>query len=244
MNFIDLGGLIIRYGVVAVYGILFAVIFAESGLFFGFFLPGDSLLLTAGLLAYKGVALPGGEELKLSLLVLMPLLFVAAVLGDNVGYWFGKKVGPPLFKRPQSLLFRPKNLLAAKAFFDKHGGKTITLARFMPFIRTFVPIVAGAADMRWRRFMFFNLFGGLLWAIGVTYAGYSLGRLVPPQILDRYFLLIIVVVIIASMMPALIHLWRAERHEIFAFIKTRILRMPAAEKHALGAKEDDQAPQT
>jgi membrane-associated protein len=230
MNFMDLGELITKYGVMAVYGILFAVIFAESGLFFGFFLPGDSLLLTAGLLAYKGVELPGSEELKLNLLVLMPLLFAAAVLGDNVGYWFGKKVGPPLFKRPQSLLFRPKNLLAAKAFFDKHGGKTITLARFMPFIRTFVPIVAGAVDMKWRRFMFFNLFGGLLWAIGVTYAGYSLGRLVPPYILDRYFIIIVVVVIIVSMMPALIHLWRQERHEIFAFIKARILRMSTAEK--------------
>jgi len=239
MNFIDLGELITKYGVIAVYGILFAVIFAESGLFFGFFLPGDSLLLTAGLLAYKGVEVVGGEELRLNLLVLMPLLFAAAVLGDNVGYWFGRKVGPPLFKRPQSLLFRPKNLLAAKAFFDKHGGKTVTLARFMPFIRTFVPIVAGAADMKWRRFMFFNLFGGLLWAVGVIYAGYSLGRLVPPHILDRYFLLIVVVVIIVSMMPALIHLWREERHEIFAFIKARILRMPAAEKHASKAKEDD-----
>jgi membrane-associated protein len=242
MNFIDLGELITKYGVVVVYGILVAVIFAESGLFFGFFLPGDSLLLTAGLLAYRGVELPGGEELKLNLLVLMPLLFAAGVLGDNVGYWFGRKVGPPLFKRPQSLLFRPKNLLAAKAFFDKHGGKTITLARFMPFIRTFVPIVAGAVDMKWRRFMFFNLFGGFLWAVGVTYAGYSLGRLVPPHILDRYFLIIIVVVIIVSMMPALIHLWREERHEIFTFIKTRILRIPTTEKRLLKAKDDDTAP--
>jgi len=241
MDFIDLGELIAKYGVMAVYGILFAIIFAESGLFFGFFLPGDSLLLTAGLLAYKGVELAGGEELKLNLSVLMPLLFVAAVLGDNVGYWFGRKVGPPLFKRPQSLLFRPKNLLAAKAFYDKHGGKTITLARFMPFIRTFVPIAAGAVDMEWRRFVFFNLFGGLLWAVGVTFAGYSLGRLVPPHILDRYFIIIVVVVIIVSMMPALIHLWKEERHEIFAFIKTRILRRPAAEKRASKAKEDDPA---
>ena len=240
MNFIDLGKLMAEYGVMAVYGILFAVIFAESGLFFGFFLPGDSLLLTAGLLAYKGVELPGGGQLRLSLLVLMPLLFAAAVLGDNVGYWFGRKVGPPLFRRPQSLLFRPKNLLAAKAFFERHGGKTVTLARFMPFIRTFVPIVAGAVDMKWRRFMFFNLFGGLLWAIGVTYAGYSLGRLVPPSILDRYFIVIIVVVIIVSAMPALIHLWREERHEIFGFIKTRILRMPTAETRA--SKPKDQAP--
>jgi len=240
MNWIDLGALIRDYGATVVYVILFAIIFAESGLFFGFFFPGDSLLLTAGLFAYKGVELAGGGELKLSLWVLMPLLFVAAVLGDNVGYWFGRKVGPPLFKRPQSLLFRPKNLLAAKAFYDKHGGKTITLARFMPFIRTFVPIVAGAVSMEWRRFTFFNLFGGLIWAAGVIMAGYTLGRLVPPNVLDRYFLVIIIVVIIVSLLPAIIHLWRAERHEIFALIKTRILRRPAVEKHASEeANKDD-----
>jgi len=240
MNWIDLGKLLSEYGATVAYVILFAVIFAESGLFFGFFFPGDSLLLTAGLFAYKGVELAGGGELKLSLWVLMPLLFVAAVLGDNVGYWFGRKVGPPLFKRPQSLLFRPKNLLAAKAFYDKHGGKTITLARFMPFIRTFVPIVAGAVSMEWRRFTFFNLFGGLIWAAGVIMAGYTLGRLVPPNVLDRYFLVIIIVVIIVSLLPAFIHLWRAERHEIFALIKTRILRRPAVEKHASEeANKDD-----
>jgi len=239
MNFIDVGKLISEYGATVVYVILFAIIFAESGLFFGFFFPGDSLLLTAGLFAYKGVELAGGGELKLSLWVLVPLLFVAAVVGDNVGYWFGRRVGPPLFKRPQSLLFRPKNLQAAKAFYDKHGGKTITLARFMPFIRTFVPIVAGAVSMEWRRFMFFNLFGGLIWAAGVIMAGYTLGRLVPPNVLDRYFLVIVVVVIVVSLMPAFIHLWREERHEIFAFIKTRILRGPDAEKHASEANKDD-----
>jgi membrane-associated protein len=241
MNFIDLGTLLEEYGAIAVYGILFAIIFAESGLFFGFFLPGDSLLLTAGLFAYKGVELAGGGELKLSLWVLMPLLFVAAVLGDNVGYWFGRKVGPPLFRRPQSLLFRPKNLQAAKAFYDKHGGKTITLARFMPFIRTFVPIVAGAVNMEWRRFMFFNLFGGLFWAVGVTLAGYLLGEAIPPDKLDNYFLVIVFGVIIVSLMPAFIHLWKSERHEIFALIKTRILRRPAAEKRASEENKDDQA---
>jgi membrane-associated protein len=240
VNFIDVGELIANYGVIAVYAILFAVIFAESGLFFGFFLPGDSLLLTAGLFAYKGVEVDG-EELKLSLLVLMPLLFVAAVLGDNVGYWFGRRVGPPLFRRPQSLLFRPKNLQAAKAFYEKHGGKTITLARFMPFIRTFVPIVAGAVSMEWRRFTSFNLFGGLLWAVGVTLAGYTLGRLVPPDVLDKYFLIIVLVVIIVSMLPAFIHLWRQERHEIFALIKTRMLRMPANKRRAPEEKKDDQS---
>ena len=239
MNFIDVEGLIADYGVTIVYCILFAIIFAESGLFFGFFLPGDTLLLTAGFFAYKGVTLSAGEEVKLNLLVLMPLLFVAAVLGDNVGYWFGRKVGPPLFKRPQSLLFRPKNLQAAKAFYDKHGGKTITLARFMPFIRTFVPIVAGAVGMEWRRFTFFNLFGGLVWAVGVTLVGYLLGKSIPPDVLDRYFLVIVFVVLITSMMPAAIHLWRSERHEIFAFIRTRILRRPAAKKDVPEPKKDE-----
>ena len=113
-DLVDLGHLITDYGAAAVYGILFAIILAESGLLFGFFHPGDSLLLTAGLSAYKGVELAGGGELKLGLWVLMPLLFVAAVVGDNIGYWFGRKVGPPLFKRPQSLLFRPKYLQAAR----------------------------------------------------------------------------------------------------------------------------------
>jgi membrane-associated protein len=236
-----LGKLIADYGAPVAYAILFAVIFAESGLFFGFFFPGDSLLLTAGLFAYKGVEVAGGGELKLSLVVLIPMLFVAAVIGDNVGYWFGRKVGPPIFRRPQSLLFRPKNLQAAKAFYDKHGGKTITLARFMPFIRTFVPIVAGAVSMEWRRFTFFNLFGGLIWAAGVIMAGYSLARAIPPNVLDRYFLIIVIVVIIVSLMPAFIHLWRTERHEIFALIKRRILKGPDAGRHESEANKDDQA---
>jgi len=240
MNFIPVGDLIADYGVIVVYCILFAIIFAESGLFFGFFLPGDSLLLTAGMFAFKGVEVDG-EELKLSLFVLMPLLFVAAVLGDNVGYWFGRKVGPPLFKRPQSILFRPKNLQAAKRFYDKHGGKTITIARFMPFIRTFVPIVAGAVNMEWRRFTFFNLFGGLIWAVGVLLVGYLLADAIPPNVLDAYFLVIVFTVIIVSMLPAFIHLWRTERHEIFALIRTKILRRPAVKKDAEEPKKDEPA---
>ena len=241
MNFIPLERIVADYGPVVAYCILFAVIFAESGLFFGFFLPGDSLLLLAGLLAYKGVTLSTGEVVKLDLRVLIPLLFVAAVLGDNVGYWFGRKVGPPLFKRPQSLLFRPKNLQAAKNFYDKHGGKTITIARFMPFIRTFVPIVAGAVGMKWRRFTFFNLFGGLCWAVGVTLAGYSLGHIFGRAFLDKYYYVIVFAVIVVSLMPAFIHLWKSERHEIFALIKTKILRRPAAKKDEPEPKKDEPA---
>ena len=233
MNFIPLESFLGDYGPTVVYCIIFAIIFAESGLFLGFFLPGDSLLLTAGLLAYKGVGV-GEEEVKLNLFVLIPLIFVAAVLGGTVGYWFGRKAGPPLFKRPQSLLFRPKNLLAAKAFYEKHGGKTITIARVMPFIRTFVPIVAGAASMDWRRFTFFNVLGGLIWAAGVTLAGYWLADVIPPDVLDNYFLAIVFAVIIISMLPAFIHLWKTERHHIFALIRTKILRRPEKAAQAAG----------
>jgi membrane-associated protein len=151
----------------------------------------------------------------LSLPILLLTLPPAAILGDNVGYWFGKKAGPPIFSRENSLLFRRKNLLAAKAFYDKHGGKTITIARFMPFIRTFAPIVAGAVEMNYRRFIFFNFLGGLLWAAGVTFAGYYLGQTIPPEVLDKYFLIILIVVILVSASPALIHAWREYRHEVW-----------------------------
>jgi membrane-associated protein len=174
---------------------LFAIVFAESGLFFGFFLPGDSLLLTAGLLASQG---------KLDLAILVIALPIAAILGDSVGYWFGKKTGPRIFRREDSLLFRRKNLLAAQAFYERHGGKTIVLARFMPFIRTFAPIVAGAVEMRYSRFLFFNVIGGLLWGIGVTAAGYYLGQSIPN--IDRYFLAVVAAVIVLSALPAMIHL--------------------------------------
>lgn len=200
MNYLDPRTLITSFGYVGI----FIIVFAESGLFFGFFLPGDSLLLTAGLFAYKG---------DLNIWILFPLIFIAAVLGDNVGFWFGHKAGPPLFKKEESLLFKPRNLLAAQAFFEKNGGKTLVLARFMPFIRTFVPIVAGAALMEYRRFFLFNVIGGLLWGCGVTLAGYLLGSLFPADVLDRYFLLIVVIVIVVSASPTLYHLWSERRHK-------------------------------
>jgi membrane-associated protein len=215
MEFLDPRTLLESFGYVG----LFLIVFAESGLFFGFFLPGDSLLLTAGLFAYKG---------DLNLWILLPLTFIGAVLGDNVGYWFGRKAGPPLFRREASLLFKPKNLLAAKHFYDRHGGKTIVLARFMPFIRTFAPIVAGAVQMEYRRFMFFNLVGGLLWGIGVTLAGYLLGSLFPPEVLDRYFILIVLIVILLSVMPTGVHLWRDNRSAIMAWVNRRLGRSESA----------------
>ena len=195
-------------------GIAF-IIFAESGLFFGFFFPGDSLLLTAGLFAYKG-------EAGLSIWVLIPIVFVAAVVGDNVGYWFGNKTGPMIFKREESRFFKPRNLQKAKEFYDRYGGITLVLARFMPFIRTFVPIVAGAASMDYRRFFLFNLVGGLLWGIGVTMAGYTLGALIPKETLDKYFLLIVAAVIVLSVLPTLIHLWQENRTQVMARIRALV----------------------
>ena len=194
---------------------LFAIIFAESGLFFGFFLPGDSLLLTAGLLASRIDAATG--EPLLNIFILLPLLAVAAVLGDNVGFWFGNKVGPRIFNRENSRFFKRKNLLAAKDFYDKHGGKTLILARFMPFIRTFAPIVAGGVDMPYRRFFFFNVIGGVLWAVGVTLVGFGLGKAaadVAPEQVDKYFLILVVAVVFISTLPAMIHIWRENKEGI------------------------------
>lgn len=195
---------------------LIAIIFAESGLFFGFFLPGDSLLLTAGLLAWR--VDPATGHPFLSLPILLITLPIAAILGDNVGYWFGKKTGPHIFNRENSRLFKRKNLLAAKAFYDKHGAKTIVLARFVPFIRTFAPIVAGAVEMEYRTFFKWNVLGGLLWAVGVTLVGFGIGTVfgatVDPETLDKYFLLLIIAVIFISALPTIIHLWRDNKAEI------------------------------
>ncbi len=200
------------YGANVAYIVLFAIVFAESGLFFGFFLPGDSLLLTAGLLASPNSPYAVG----FNILVLLPLLFIAAVTGDSVGYWFGAWSGPRIFNREDSLLFRRKNLLAAKAFYDKHGGKTIVAARFMPFIRTFAPIVAGAVEMEYKRFLLFNLLGGMMWAIGVTLIGYFLGNI--PGV-EKFFTPLVLAVIFISALPALIHIWNDQRDQIIGKVR-------------------------
>ncbi len=204
---VDLANLVVTIG----YAGLILIVFAESGLFFGFFLPGDSLLLTAGLLASQG---------KLEIAVLLVILPLAAIAGDSVGYWFGKKTGPRIFQRENSLLFRSKNLLVARAFYEKHGGKTIILARFMPFIRTFAPIVAGAVEMRYSRFFLFNVCGGLLWGIGVTLAGYYLGQVIPN--IDEYFLAVVAVVILVSAAPAMLHLGREYWPKLADVVATRL----------------------
>ena len=174
---------------------LFAIIFAESGLLVGFFLPGDSLLFTAGFLASQGF---------FNIWLLAPMMLIAAVLGDSIGYAFGHKVGPKLFKRTDSIFFHKKNLLRAKTFYDKHGGKAVTIARFMPVVRTFAPIVAGMGNMPYKKFLFYNLLGGFLWAVCLPFMGYYLGNLIPS--VDKYLLPIIAVIIIASIAPSVIHL--------------------------------------
>lgn len=180
---------------------LFLVVFAESGLLVGFFLPGDSLLFTAGLLSSQG-RLP-------ELPVLLVGCFTAAVVGDQVGYQFGQRVGPALFRRPDSRLFRQSHVERARRYFDEYGAKTIVLARFVPIVRTFAPILAGVGGMRYRTFATFNVVGGLLWSVGVTTAGYLLGESIPS--IDRYLLPVIAVIVAASVAPMAVELLRARR---------------------------------
>lgn len=187
------------------YAGLFGIVFAESGLFIGFFLPGDSLLFTAGFLASQGF---------LNIWILLIGTFVCAVVGDSVGYAFGRKVGPMIFKREDSLLFHKDHLQKAHKFYEKHGGKTIILARFMPIVRTFAPIVAGAGNMHYRTFLVFNVIGGFLWAIGMTLLGFFLGRVIPG--VDKYLLPIIAAIIFFSILPGIIHFgkdWLRRRKE-------------------------------
>jgi len=220
MELFDLPKLIESIGYVGI----FAIVFAESGLFFGFFFPGDSLLLTAGLLASR---LVNGQPI-LNIWILIPGIFIAAVLGDNVGYWFGNKVGPPIFNRPASRFFKRENLLKAKEFYDRHGAITVTAARFMPFIRTFAPIVAGAVSMDYRTFFVFNLLGGVLWGIGVTVLGYALGALFGNIAgIDRYFTLLVLAFFIIPGLPTAWHLWKENKEQILAWLKGLITRKPA-----------------
>ena len=152
----------------SIWGVML-IVFAESGLLVGFFLPGDSILFTAGFLISTNV-------LSFNIHIAVLLIFFAAILGDNVGYAFGRRAGPYLFKRPDAKIFKQEYIQRAQNFYEKHGGKTILLARFIPIIRTFAPIVAGASKMSYRKFALYNLGGGLLWTAGVTYAGFFLGR--------------------------------------------------------------------
>jgi membrane-associated protein len=178
---------------------LTAIVFTETGLLIGFFLPGDSLLVTAGFLSSQGY---------LNVYYMGILLSIAAIVGDSVGYAIGKATGPRLFKREDSLFFNKKHLQRAHAFYEKHGGKTIVLARFMPIIRTFAPVVAGVAKMNYRSFVFYNVFGGLLWVWSMLFTGYFLGRHVPG--INEHIDLVILTVIFLSILPGIIG-WLRER---------------------------------
>ena len=181
---------------------LFLIIFAETGLLVGFFLPGDSLLFTAGLLASHG---------DLNIAVILVGCFIAAVLGDQVGYTIGQRAGPALFRRPDSRIFKQKYVERTKEFFERHGAKTILLARFVPIVRTFAPVLAGVGEMRRRTFSTYNIVGGFLWTVGVTLAGYLLSNAVGANNIDKYLLPIIAVIIVLSLLPPAFEAMRQRR---------------------------------
>ena len=195
LNYLDPMVIIKTLGLVGV----FFIIFAESGLFFGFFLPGDSLLFTAGFLASQNI---------LNINILVWVSFLCAVLGDSIGYWFGKKVGPKIFSKDDSIFFHKKHIERAQKFYDKYGNKTIFLARFVPIVRTFAPIVAGVGQMKYKNFISYNIVGGFVWTFLMVYAGYFLGRVVPG--VDKYLLPIILIIIIVSFLPV-----------VFEYMKSR-----------------------
>ncbi|PJE75716.1 hypothetical protein COV04_03335 [Candidatus Uhrbacteria bacterium CG10_big_fil_rev_8_21_14_0_10_48_11] len=195
MPHIDLQTIIAAIGISGVA----AIVFAESGLFIGFFLPGDSLLFTAGLLASQHL---------LHLPTLIAVSFLAAVLGDSVGYAFGKRIGPRLFTREDSILFHKQHLVRTEAFFARYGSKAILLARFVPIVRTFTPILAGVGKMRYQTFLTYNVIGAFGWAVGVPLLGYWLGSVVPN--VDHYLLPIVLLIIIISFIPPVLE-WRREK---------------------------------
>jgi len=169
---------------------LFSIVFAESGIFFGFFLPGGSMLFTAGLLASQGF---------FNVYILVILLGLAAVLGDSAGYWFGSKIGPKIFKKEDSLFFKKKHLEQTKKFYDKYGAKAVVLGRFIPIVRTFVPILAGVVGMHYGKFIRYNILGAIFWAIGMTLLGYFVGTSVPNM--QDYLVPIVVTIIFLSILP-------------------------------------------
>ena len=206
MPHIDIEHIIRTVGYIGV----FLAIFAETGLFIGIVLPGDSLLFTAGFLASQ-------DYFQIALLC--TLVFAAPVLGDNTGYYIGHRLGKRLFTRPESRIFKPEYPIKGQEFLNKHGGRAILLGKFMPIVRTMIPMVAGASQMEYRKFLRFNLLGGLVWAVGVTLAGYFLGSYIPG--VDKYLLPIIALVILISIAPSAIHIWRENGDEIKAEVRRR-----------------------
>jgi len=193
------------------------IVFAESGLLIGFFLPGDSLLFTVGIL------IQGAVHLHFNIFLAVIIFFVSAAIGDSVGYAFGFRVGRKIFTRPESLLFRHQNIERAEAFYEKHGGKTIIIARFVPVVRTFAPIVAGVGKMTYKTFLTFNLIGAFLWATGITFLGFFAGKWLESMGIqvDSVILPIIAVIVVASIIPALFHVFKdkKQRDDFRASIK-------------------------
>lgn len=192
---------------------LVVIVFAETGLMVGFFLPGDSLLVTAGLFAARG---------DLNLLSLNMALIAAAVVGDATGYWIGWRAGTALYRRPNSFLFRREHLIKTHEFYERHGGKTIVLARFMPILRTFAPVVAGAASMTYRKFAFYNITGGILWVVSMTLTGYFLGQAVGAEAIEKRIHLIIAIVIFLSLLPGVIAWLRSRRRPRAAVVVSEL----------------------
>ncbi len=184
------------------YALLFGVVFAETGLLVGFFLPGDSLMFTVGVVAGAG---------KLDIVTVNIVLMAAAIIGDAVGYQLGRRAGPHIFNRPNSRFFHQEHLRRTKAFYEKHGGKTIIYARFVPIIRTFAPFVAGVAEMGYLRFLSFNVFGGIGWVFGLTMLGYGLGTV---PIVRRHFEKAILLIIFISVLPIFYEVWKSRRKKV------------------------------
>lgn len=193
---------------------IFIIVFVESGLLVGFFLPGDSLLFTAGFLASQDL---------LSITALIPLVFVAAVVGDSVGYSLGRRFGPRIFKKKDVRVFNVEHVRKSEEFYKRHGGKTIILARFMPIVRTFAPVLAGVSKMHYPKFLAYNLIGGALWSLGLPLLGYFLGKTIPN--IDRYLLPIILLIVLLSISPSIFHLLKhpGERARIAAWLKRTFL---------------------
>ena len=181
------------------YAALFAIVFAETGLLIGFFLPGDSLLFTVGVVAGAG---------QLNIVAINVLLIIAAIVGDATGYLLGRHAGPHVFNRPDSRFFKREHLVRTHEFYEKHGGKTIVYARFVPIVRTFAPFVAGVAGMPYSRFVMFNVFGGIGWVVLMTMAGYFLGGI---PFIQRHFEKVVIAIVLISVLPVVIELLKSRR---------------------------------
>jgi membrane-associated protein len=190
------------------YAVLFAIVFAETGLLIGFFLPGDSLLFTVGVVAGAG---------QLDIFTINVLLIVAAIVGDATGYMLGRKAGPHVFNRPDSRFFKREHLVRTHEFYEKHGGKTIVYARFVPIVRTFAPFVAGVAGMPYSRFVTFNVFGGIGWVVLMTSAGYFLGGI---PFIQRHFEKVVIAIVLISVLPVVFEILKSRRAAAPALAET------------------------